>query len=51
MKELYQGADIGPAIDINFKPTSHIGPRIWKVTGGWTLVLDNQSKQVYMKTH
>ena len=46
MKEFYQNADIGPAIDINFKLTSHIAPNIRKVIGGWTLVPDNQLKQV-----
>ena len=44
MKEFYQDADIGPAIDINFKPiTSHIAPNIRKVIEGWTL---DQLKQV-----
>ena len=51
MKELYKDADIGAAIDIKFKTTSHIAPNIRKVTEGWTLVPDNQIEQVYMKTH
>ena len=47
MKEFYQDANIGTAIDIDFKPTSpHIAPSIRKVTEGWTLVPDNQLKQV-----
>ena len=47
MKEFYQDADIGPTIDVKFKTTSQIAPNIRKVTGGWTLVLDNQLKQVW----
>ena len=47
MKEYYQDVDIGAAIDINFIPTSHIAPNIRKVIGGWTLVPDNQLKQVW----
>ena len=49
MKEFYQDIYIGPAIDAKFKPTSHITPNIRKVIGGWTLVPDNQLKQVYEK--
>ena len=46
MKELYQDADIGPTSDVKFKTSSHIAPNIRKITGGWTLILDNQLKQV-----
>ena len=46
MKEVYQGANIGPTIDVQFKTTSHTAPNIRKVTGGWTLVPDDQLKQV-----
>ena len=46
MKEFYTDADIGPAFDINFKPKSHIAPNVRKVIEGWTLVPDNQLKQV-----
>ena len=47
MKVFYQDADIGPTIDVKFKPTSHIAaPNIRKVTEGWTLAPDNQLKQV-----
>ena len=47
MKEFYKDANIGPAIDVKFKATSHITPNIRKVIGGWTLVPDNQLKQVW----
>ena len=46
MKGFYQDADIGPSIDVKFKATSQLAPNIRKVIGGWTLVPDNQLKQV-----
>ena len=47
MKEFYQDTDIGPTSDVKFKTTSHIiAPNIRKITKGWTLVTDNQLKQV-----
>ena len=46
MKEFYQEADIGPAIDVNFKTTFYIAPNIRKITGGWSLVPDNQLQPV-----
>ena len=46
MKEFYQDADIGPTSYIKFKTTSHVAPDIGKVTEGWTLVPDDQLKQV-----
>ena len=46
MDEFYEDADIGPAVDVNFKTTSHITPNVRKITGGWTLVPDNQIEQV-----
>ena len=50
MKEFYQDADIGPAIDIDLKTTSHIAPSITEEID-WTLTPgpDNQLKQVYEK--
>ena len=49
MKEIYQDANIGPTSDVKFKTTSHVAPKIRKVihVGGWTLVPDNQLKQVW----
>ena len=44
MKQFYQNADIGPAIDVNFKPKSQNIES--SVIGGWTLVPDNQLQQV-----